>query len=100
MHWCNRVKEFSPTLHYIDGPCNKLADNLSRLHHLVTLAQIAEGKCLVEPTVISDNEDDMYFLTQEYSGYHKDDLVIECYLNHLDTANELLVRLVLLLVKL
>ncbi len=37
----------------------------------------------MKPAVVSDNEDDMYFLTQEYSGCHEDDLVgvIECYLN-------------------
>ena len=83
LRWCYKVKEFSPTLHYIEGPCNILADNLSWLNCLITPAQIAEGKHLVEPTVVSDDEDDIYFLTQEYSGYHEDDLtgVIECYLN-------------------
>ncbi|KAL7477140.1 hypothetical protein ACHAW6_002948 [Cyclotella cf. meneghiniana] len=44
--WHNEVKEFSPTLHYIECPHNILADNLSRLHCLVTLAQIMEGKIL------------------------------------------------------
>ena len=39
-----KIKEFSPMLHYIEGPCNILADNLSRLHCLVTPAQIAEEK--------------------------------------------------------
>ena len=78
------LKEFSPTLHYIEGPHNILADNLSRLHCLVMPAQIMEGKILVEPEVVSDDEDDMYFLTQEYSGFHYDELVelIEYYLNH------------------
>ena len=42
-----KIEEFSPILHYIEGPHNILADNLSRLHCLVTLAQIAEGKKLV-----------------------------------------------------
>ncbi|KAL7475097.1 hypothetical protein ACHAW6_001025 [Cyclotella cf. meneghiniana] len=81
--WCNKVGEFSPTFHYVEGPCNILADNLSRFHCLVTPAQIVEGKNLVEPTGVSNNEDDMYFLTQEYSGFHDDELVelIECYLN-------------------
>ncbi len=52
-----------------------MADNLSRLNCLITLAQIVEGRCLVKPTVVSDNEDDIYFLTQEYLGYHEKDLV-------------------------
>jgi hypothetical protein len=49
--WCNKVEEFLPTLHYIEGPRSILADNLSRLHRLVTLAQIAEGKGLIDPAV-------------------------------------------------
>ncbi len=49
---------FSPMLHYIKGPCNILADNLSRLHSLVTPAQIAEGKKLVKPTEVSYKGED------------------------------------------
>jgi hypothetical protein len=41
--WCTKIEEFLPILHYIKGPCNILANNLSRLHCLVTPAQIAEG---------------------------------------------------------
>ena len=61
LSWHNKVKKFSPTFHYIEGPHNILADNLSRLNRLITPAQIAEGKCLLEPTVFSDDKDDMYF---------------------------------------
>ncbi|KAL7524406.1 LOW QUALITY PROTEIN: hypothetical protein ACHAXR_000562 [Thalassiosira sp. AJA248-18] len=32
LRWRNKVEEFSPILHYIEGPRNILADNLSRLH--------------------------------------------------------------------
>ena len=83
LHWCNKVEEFSPILHYIEGPCNTLAYNLSWLNRLITPTQITEGKSLIEPAVVLNDDDDMYFLTQEYSGYHEDDLigVIECYLN-------------------
>ncbi len=56
-------------LNYIKGPCNILANNLSRLHCLVTLAQIMEGKKFVEPAEVSNKEEDKaYFLDQEYSG--------------------------------
>jgi hypothetical protein len=34
--WGTKIEEFSPILHYIEGPCNILADNFSRLHHLIT----------------------------------------------------------------
>jgi hypothetical protein len=66
--WCTKVEEFSPILHYIEGPHNILADNLSRLHHLFTPAQITEGKKLVEPAEVSNKEEDKaYFLNQELS---------------------------------
>jgi hypothetical protein len=58
LRWHTKIEEFSPMLHYIEGPCNILADNLSRLHRVVTLAQIAEGKKLVEPTEVSIEEED------------------------------------------
>jgi hypothetical protein len=34
----NKFYEFSPIQHYIEGPSNILANNLSRLHRLVTPA--------------------------------------------------------------
>jgi hypothetical protein len=77
-------EEFSPMLHYIEGPRNVQAYNLSRLHHLFTPAQIAEGKSLVEPAEVSNKEEDKaYFLDQEYSGLYDNKVweCIECYLN-------------------
>ncbi len=53
-----KLKCFLPILHYIEGPCNILADNFSRLHRLVTPAQIAEGEKLVEPAEASNEEED------------------------------------------
>jgi hypothetical protein len=68
LRWHTKIEEFPPMLHYVEGPCNILADNLSRLHRLVTPAQIAEGKKLVEPAEVSIKEEDKaYFLDQEYS---------------------------------
>ncbi len=70
-------------LHYIEGPRNILADNFSRLHCLVTPAQIAEGKKLIEPAKVSmEEEDKVYFLDQEYSGLYDENVweCIECYL--------------------
>jgi hypothetical protein len=69
LRWHKKNEEFSPMLNYIKGPCNILANNLSRLHCLVTLAQIMEGKKFVEPAEVSNKEEDKaYFLDQEYSG--------------------------------
>ncbi len=75
---------------FIEGPCNILADNFSRLHCLVTPAQIAEGKKLVEPSEISnEQEDKACFLDLEYSGLYDEDIweCIECYLNLPDTPH-------------
>ena len=90
LHWRNKVEEFSPKLHYIEGPKNILADNLSRLHRRITPAQLAKGKNLVDPAVVSDDEDaNAYFLDQLYSGLHDDDIYdcLECYLNLPETDN-------------
>jgi hypothetical protein len=76
----------------VKGPRNILSHNYSRLHCLITLAQTAERKKLVEPAEDSiEEEDEVYFLDQEYSGLYDDKVweCIECYLNlpgtsHLD----------------
>ena len=90
LRWHTKIEEFLPMLHYIQGPLNILADILSRLHHLITLAQIAEGKKLVEPAEVSiEEEDEAYFLDQEYSGLHDENVweCIDCYLNLPDTPH-------------
>ncbi len=77
-------------LHYIKGPHNILANNLLMLHCLVTPAQILEGKTLIEPAEVSnEEEDEAYFLDQEYSGLYNEDVreCIECYLNLPDTPH-------------
>jgi hypothetical protein len=90
LRWRMKIVEFLPMLHYIEGPRNILADNLSRLNCLGTPAQIAGGKKLVEPTEVSnEEEDEAYFLDQEYSGLYDDDIweCRECYLNLPDTPH-------------
>jgi hypothetical protein len=90
LRWRTKIKEFLPMLHYIKGPCNILTDNLSRLHCLVTLAHIAEGKKLVEPAEVSiEEEDKAYFLDQDYSGLYDENIweCIECCLNLPDTPH-------------
>ncbi len=89
--WRTKIEEFSPILHCIKGPRNILANNLSMLHCLVTPAQIMEGKKLVEPTEVSnEEEEEAYFLDQEYSGLYDDDVLecIECYLNLPDIPHQ------------
>jgi hypothetical protein len=90
MLWHTKNEEFLPMLHYIEGSHNILANNLSRLHCLVTPTQIAEGKKLVEPAEVSNEEEDKaYFLDEEYSSFYDDNVWewIECYLNLPDTPH-------------
>jgi hypothetical protein len=54
--WHTNIEEVSPMMHFIESPHNILANNLSRLQHLVTLAQIFEGKKLVEPAEVSNKK--------------------------------------------
>jgi hypothetical protein len=90
--WHTKIEEFSPMLYYIEGPHNFLANNLSRLHCLVTSAQIADGKKLIESSEVSnEDEDKAYFLDQEFYGLYDDKpigptarkSVQGCLLNHL-----------------
>ncbi len=90
LRWHKKFEEFSPMLHYIEGPSKILASNLSRLHHLVTLAQIEVGKKLVEPAEVSNKEEDKeYILDQEYSSLYDNKVwkYIECYLNLPETPD-------------
>jgi hypothetical protein len=76
-------------LHYIEGKKTILADNLSRLLCLPDSAQLAEGKKLVEPAVVSDNEDEdeeAYLMDHDWSVIYNIDIheALECYLNFPD----------------
>ena len=86
LRWRLKIEEFSPTLHYIKGKKNILADQLSRLHRMPTPDQLAEGKKMVEPVEVTDDEDeaeDAFFTDANFLGYYDDDIreCIECYLN-------------------
>ena len=90
LRWHTKIEEFSPMLHYIEGPHNILANNLSQLHCTASLAQIAKEKKLVEPAEISNKEEDAaYFFNQEYSGLYDNEVweCIECYLNLPETPD-------------
>ncbi len=84
LSWYMKIEQFS-SLNEI-GPPQHSSHNYSSLHRLVTLAQIAEGKKLVEPSEVSiEEEDKAYFLDQEYSGLYNENIweCIECYLTYL-----------------
>lgn len=80
----NKGERMSPMLYYIESPNNILVDNLSWLHCLDRLAQIAEEKKLIEPVVVSDSDDnERYFLDQELCSIYDDDLW-KCILSYLN----------------
>ena len=85
------VEEYLPTFHWIEGPKNIIADNLSRLHHLITPAQLTEGKILVEPAPVTDEEnaDEAFFLDQDHAGVFGEDILnsLDCYLNLPESGN-------------
>ena len=90
LRWRNKVEEYSPILHYIEGPKNILADNLSRLRRLVTPAQLAEGKRMVEPIADEEEDNELAFLQElDYSGILDSDIQdsFECYLNLPESEN-------------
>ena len=90
LRWRNKLEEYSPIPHYIEGPKNVLAENLSRLHRTITPTQLAEGKNLVNMISDTENEDDqVYFVDQYYSGVHNKEIfdMFECYLNLPETEN-------------
>jgi hypothetical protein len=61
---CTKIEQYS-SLNVI-GPLKYSSHNSSRLQRMVTLAQIVEGKKLVEPAEVSNKEEDeVYFLDQE-----------------------------------
>jgi len=82
LRWRNQVEEYSPILHYIEGPRNILADNLSRLNRLNTPDQIAKGESLIEPAIVSDNEDED-IIAQVQPGICDQDIndTLGCYIN-------------------
>ncbi len=87
-YWYMKIEEFL-SLDVI-GPLQYSSHDYSRLHCLITLAKIAEGKKLVEPAEVSNEEEvEVYFLDQEHSGLYDDKVweCIECYLSLPETSH-------------
>ena len=77
LRWRSYVEEYSPKLHYIEGPKNILSDNLSRLHCLLTPTELSTDPFLVP---VSDESE-----TDEVNGYFIDD-EIEIFHNYVDCS--------------
>jgi hypothetical protein len=88
LRWCTKIEQFSSLS--VIGPPQYSSHNNSRLHRLVTPAQIAEGKKHVEPAEVSNKKrDEGYFLDPEYSCLYDDKIweCIECCLNLLESSH-------------
>ena len=89
LHLLNKDEEYSPMIHYIEGTNTILTDNFSRIQHLISSTQLANGKKLIDPVAVSDDEDadDAYFLDSELSGIIDNDIndALECFVNLLES---------------
>ena len=93
LRWRYYVEEYWPKLHYVEGPKNILADNLSRLHCLPTPTELSTAPSRVPVSDESEpDEFDGYFIDDKIEAFHNAvdysgvsdpliDKLLECYLN-------------------
>jgi len=74
LRWISYVDEYGPTLHYVEGPLNIIAETLSRLSRNDNDSSALVGKKAA--SVISDSES-----TAEYSSLIDEREILECLLN-------------------
>ena len=76
LRWISYVDEYGPTLHYVEGPLNVIADTLSRLacNDINNDSSALVGKKAA--SVVSDSES-----TTEHSSLTDDREILECLLN-------------------
>ena len=91
LRWRNQVDEYLPILFLHRRSKTVFVDNLSRLHRLITPAQITEGKNLIEPAEVTEDEvkEDEFFVDLIRSSVWDKDVndSLECYLNLPDSDN-------------
>jgi hypothetical protein len=74
LRWISYVDEYGPTLHYVEGPLNIIADTLSRLSRNDNDSSALVGKKAA--SVVSDSES-----TAEHSSVIDDREILKCLLN-------------------
>jgi hypothetical protein len=73
LRWISYVDEYGPTIHFIEGPCNVIADKFSRLLHK-DVPSILVGKKVAH--VVSDLK-----LESLYSSLIDNKEILQCFLN-------------------
>jgi hypothetical protein len=73
LHWISYVDEYGPRIHYIEGPCNVIADTFSRLLHKDVPSTLVGKKAT---HVVSNSE-----LESLYSSLIVDKEILQCFLN-------------------
>jgi hypothetical protein len=73
LRWISYVDEYGPTIHYIEDPCNVIADTFSRLSRKGVPSTLVGKKA---PHVVSDSE-----LESLYSSLIDSKEILQCFLN-------------------
>jgi hypothetical protein len=73
LHWISYVDEYGPTIHYIEGPHNAIADTLSRLLCKDVPSTLVGKKAA---HVVSNSE-----LESLYSSLIDNEEILQCFLN-------------------
>ena len=76
LRWISYVDEYGPTLHYVEGPLNVIADTLSRLSRIDINNDSSALMGKKAASVVSDSES-----TTEHSSLIDDREILECLLN-------------------
>jgi hypothetical protein len=76
LRWISYVNEYGPTLHYVEGPLNVIADTLSRLARIDINNDISALAGKKAASVVSDSES-----TTVHSYLIDDREILECLLN-------------------
>ncbi len=73
LRWISYVDEYGPTIHYIEGPCNAIADTFSRLLPKDVPSTLVGKKAA---HVVSNSE-----LKSIYLSLIDDEEILQCFLN-------------------
>jgi hypothetical protein len=73
LRWISYVDEYGPTIHYIEGPWNVIADTFSRLLHKNVPSTLVRKKAA---HIVSDSE-----LESLYSSLIDNEEILQCFLS-------------------